>query len=153
MSKRDLIQELKNALSIFREIFHSNTRLVRNIDSIYEEELISTIEAMPIPDNGIESALNSIYVIKSILVSIHFDELQDKLKLAKFDLTVDIDVYKIMLSYSKTKIKDKEIVGFITSILKKTKPIIDCISEALKHPLVYIELLSKYGKNEYDDLL
>lgn len=153
MSKRDLIQELKNSLEIFREIFRSNIKLVKSIDLIYEEELIDTIEALPMPESAISNALKTIYIIKSIIGSIHFDELKDKLKLAKFDLVLDMDVYKWALSYTKTKIKDKETKGFIISIIKKCEPIINCTSEVLKHPLQYIDFLSKFRNNDYDDIL
>lgn len=153
MSKADIVRELKSALSIFREVFRSNPRLLRSIDDIYEEELVNTIEALPIPKEAIDTTLNVIYVIKSVISSVHFDELRDKLKDASFDLHLEVDLFKLTLSGATSKIKDKEIKGFITSILKKCKPIVDCASEVLANPLTYIEFLARFRRNDFDDLL
>lgn len=153
MSKRELIEELKTALAIFREIFKTTPRLLRSIDDIYEDELITTIEALPMPKEAIDSAMNSIYVIKSVLGSIHFDELKTKLEAASFDLHLEANLYNLAITYAKTKIKDKEIKGFLISILKKCKPIVDCVSEVLANPLTYIEFLAKFRSNDFDDLL
>ena len=153
MSKKDLVKELKDALCIFREIFKSTPKILGNIDDVYEEELVSLINSLPMPEDAIEIAMNAIFVAKSILGSIHFDELKTKLSTATFDLHLTVDIYAVACKILKSKIKDREIRGFVLSMVKKCRPIIDCASEVLENPLLYIDFLAKFRSTDYDDLL
>lgn len=151
-TKKDIIHEIKFILGVFREMFKEDKKTVKNIDKFYEEQLIKTIESLPIPDDAVQATCDGIYAFKCFVKSIHFDEFKRYLGTATFKISLDTDVYQTVLNLVM-KIKDTIIKNFLVSLMKKCKPIFDCFTVLVRDPLKYVEFLATFErKNEIDSI-
>lgn len=150
-TKNDIIHEIRFILGVFREMFKDEKKTVKNIDKVYENQLIKTIEALPIPQTGIQAICDGIYAFKCFVKSIHFAEFKKYLGTATFKISLDADVYLTVFKLIE-KIKDPIIKNFLISLLKKCKPIFDCFTVLVADPLKYVGFLASFENNDYDSL-
>lgn len=152
-NKKVIRDTLHKAFNIFRFLFKEDTKMMTKIDKIYEKELEKTLDV--IPDAALDDVVKGIYCFNSVLSSINFKTLNNELSKAPFDVFISYDVYKNVYNFiSKTKIiTDAKIKGFVISLIKKCKPILDCITTVLAEPLKYIDLIDVFNDNSMDLLI
>lgn len=118
------------------------------LDKDYEEELMK--ELTVIPEYALESIAHGIDVFKCIYGSLNFRELLERLRTLPYDLTLRFNVYE-KLKKQVSEITDKRIKSFLVALLRKCKPILDCLTVIIENPLDYLHKLAL--PHELDDIL
>lgn len=153
MSNKEIIhQTLHQSFLVFRHLFKDNSKIKSKIDEVFEQEIEKELKI--IPDAALEDIVKWIYSVKAVLSSIDYMKLYDKLNTAPFEVSTKFNVYNELRDKIKTTtvIDDVKIKSYLTSLISKCKPLLDCFTLILVKPLDYIKNIAEINDVSESDI-
>ena len=148
---RKLIEEVHNALQIFRTLLQDNKNLCSKIDDNYEELLLNDLQT--VPEQYDKDILNGLKILKTFINNINFMKISEELSnLSGINMNIDLNTFHIFESMIGKLEMSKKDRARIMNIISKFKPLFECVDKLLAKPVELVRKIGTMKNNILDDL-
>ena len=151
-NERKIISEVHDAFNIIRQLISDNLVLSSQIDSAYEQTLLSELEL--VPEQYDKDILTILRIIKTFIKHISFSSIaQDLVDISGDSVRFDINTYAVFqTTFDHLNISRKDKTR-VMNIVIKFKPLFSCIDSMMHKPIELVRKIGALQSDSYNNIL